>query len=119
MAARAVPAGLGQKGAKFWREIQKDYELATFEEMLLEQACRELDLIARFERKLKTQPVVVKGSMGQDIANPLSVAIMKHRQTFGSLMKQLKLPALEDDKPRSAASLHGQAAANARWKRGA
>lgn len=118
MPATASPAGLGRKGAAFWRKIMSDYELAPHEEMILEGACRELDLIAKLELAIKPAVLIVKGSMGQDVANPLLAEIRQHRMAFMSAIKQLRLPALEDKPAQSARSRSAQAAANARWARG-
>jgi len=119
MAVTPPPAGLGRKGAAFWRKIQKDFDLAVHEEMLLEQACMVADQMDRLNKFAKTAPQTVKGSTGQDIMNPVYGEIRQHNASMMSLVKALKLPEATDDRPQSPKSAHGQAAANARWARGA
>lgn len=118
MAAR-VPSRLGTKGARFWRETTKAYELSAHELHLLEGACRELDIIDRLEAVLDGAQLIVSGSMGQDTAHPLLAEVRQHRAAFGAIVKQLALPDVEDAAPISPRSRQAQAAANARWSRGA
>lgn len=109
------PPGLGAKGAAFWRKIIASYELAPHEEVVLEGACRELDLIAKIEVELKTASFVVKGSRGQDAASPLLAELRLHRAAFLSMVKAMRLPPLLEDQGRSPRSRQAQAAARARW----
>lgn len=114
-----VPTGLGKRAAAFWRDTTSVYELSAHELLLLEGACRELDIIDRLEESLDGARLVVRGSMGQDVAHPLLAEVRQHRAAFGAIVKQLSLPDAEDEKPMSPRSLQAQAAANARWSRGA
>lgn len=120
MAVRRVPIGLGKTGAKFWRDTTKIYVLAAHEALLLEAACRELDIIDRLEESLDGASLVVRGSMGQDVAHPLLAEVRQHRGAFASLLKSLSLPdADEEEKQDSPRTTAARAAANARWSRGA
>lgn len=119
MAARRAPAGLGKTAAKFWVDTTKVYELSAHEALILESACRELDIIDRLEESLRDADLVVRGSMGQDVAHPLLAEVRQHRSSFTGLVKALKLPDTEAEEPRSPRSMQAQAAANARWSRGA
>lgn len=112
----STPRGLGPKGGAFWRRIVKDYDLAVHEEFILEQACQEIDLIARLEKEVSNVLPIVKGSKDQDIANPLLVEIRHHRATVLQLVKAIKLP-VDAGEPKNPRSARGQAAANARWQR--
>lgn len=114
---KTPPAKLGTKARKFWRETVDIYELSASEALILEGACRELDIIERLQKELDGADLVVPGSMGQDTAHPLLQELRMHRQTFGSIVKQLALPDVEDEKPSSPRSRQAQKAAEARWGR--
>lgn len=117
MATRRAPAKLGAKAAKFWRDTTKNYELSAHEALILEGACRELDIIDRLDAELEGANLIVTGSQGQEIANPLLGEVRMHRAAFATFIRQLDLPEVEDDKPMSPRSRQAQAAANARWGR--
>lgn len=118
MATKRTPNKLGTKAAQFWRDTTKTYDLSPAELLILEGACREIDIVERMERELDGADLVVAGSMGQDTAHPLLAEVRQHRAAFGSMIKQLALPDAEEP-PSSARSRQAQAAANARWSRGA
>ncbi|MCK9496956.1 MAG: hypothetical protein M0R75_15900 [Dehalococcoidia bacterium] len=117
-----VPKGLAAKGAgrKIWREITSRYRLRADELRILEDACREADLVDRLETALADAPLTVNGSMGQPVANPLVQEVRQHRNTLKSLLSSLKLP---DDDATAAPnagevlSTGARAAAAARWGR--
>lgn len=120
MAALRTPTKLGPKARRFWRETTEVYELSVHEAVLLENACREIDIVERLEKELDGADLVVPGSMGQDTAHPLLMEVRMHRASVAAMIKQLALPDPEfEDKPMSARSRQAQAAANARWGRGA
>ncbi len=111
-----APSGLDKPGAALWRDVLAKYELRVDEQRILEDACRERDLIARLEAGLAGAPLIVKGSQGQDVINPLVSELRQHRSTFASLMRQLKLPDDgEGADSGGALSARNRAAAQARW----
>lgn len=117
----AAPKGLSKPGAALWRDVLGKYELRVDEHRILEDACRERDLIARMEDQLADAPLMVAGSMGQLVLHPMVGELRQHRATFATLMRQLKLP---DDAAGSdqggELSAKNRAAAQSRWsKRGA
>lgn len=118
MAKLPAPTKLGPKARKVWQEITSVYELRTDELRVLEDACREIDLVERLEEEFRDAPTMVKGSMGQMVASPLLQELRQHRQVAARLLKQLNLP---DEDGRNAANTSDLArkAANARWSRGA
>jgi hypothetical protein len=61
-------------------------------------------------------PLLVRGSQGQDVINPLISELRQHRATLASLLRQLKLPD-ESTRLAEARSTSARAAANARWSR--
>lgn len=113
-----APDRLGPKGKSLW-EIATTYELRPDELRVLEDACREADLIERLEIELRNAPLMVSGSMGQQVSSPLVSELRQHRATLNTLLKALKLP---DDGAKAGAedvSSKARAAAHARWSRGA
>ena len=113
----ATPKGLQAKGRRFWRDITSRYELRVDELRLLEDACREIDLIERLEDALIDAPLVAKGSMGQPVASPLVQEVRQHRSVLSSLLIKLKLPD-EEGKPATGELVtNARAAAMARWGR--
>ena len=92
-----VPAYLKSKGTQVWKSVTADYVLRDDEKVLLEQICREADLIQELHEELRKLPIMMTGSMGQDIVNPLLMEIRQHRSLMADLHKKLALPDL--DKP--------------------
>lgn len=116
---RQSPRGLSEKANKVWRSTLEDFDLSEHEYPILEGACRELDLITELEKELKGAPLMVRGSMGQDVANPLLAEVRQHRAAYVGLIRSLKLPEGESSVGQTPASRSAQNAANARWSRGA
>ena len=112
-----VPVGLGDIGAVLWVETLKSFDLRADEKVLLEQACREADLIAALDDELRFASFVVSGSQGQQVANPLLAEIRQHRSTYAALMARLKLSDVDDAKPSGLKAVPNQArdAAKSRW----
>jgi hypothetical protein len=113
------PKDLKPAGAKLWRLISDPakYELRPDELRILEDACREADLIDEIQRQLAGEPFMVTGSQGQDVIHPLIPELRQHRATLTSMLLKLKLP---DDEPTvkseaSPRSVGARNAANARW----
>jgi hypothetical protein len=92
MTARTTPLGLDVAGKTLWKSITKTYELRHDEAVVLEQACGEADMIARLRDGMVGQPLILKGSQGQDVINPIVSELRQHRATQAALLRQLKLP---------------------------
>lgn len=121
MSTAPTPKNLKVSGARLWRDVASKYVLRPDELRVLEDACREADLIDQIQAGLVGAPLYMTGSMGQKVANPLFAEIRQHRATFASLMRQLALPDEDSssgggggESPRSAAA---RKAANARWSK--
>ncbi|MDC8980682.1 hypothetical protein PR370_01030 [Mycobacterium marinum] len=108
-----MPPNLSEKAARFWRDVVANYTLRPDELRILEDACREIDLIELLRKGMAGQPLYMKGSMGQSVINPVVPEIRQHRATFASLVKQLALP--EPGAPEEPRSTRARSAANARW----
>lgn len=119
--SHTAPDGLGVSGQRLWDGIAGEgkYELRADELQVLEDACRESDLIATLHAGLVGEPLLMRGSQGQDVAHPLIAELRQHRATVASLLRGLKLPDI-DGSVAEARSTQARAAANTRWaKRGA
>lgn len=117
--AATTPAGLGDSGRALWSDIAGTYDLRPDERRLLEDACREADLIDRLEAEIADpdHEMVVKGSMGQPVSSPLVAEIRQHRTTLRALFGALKLP--DDQQAGAPRAVQARSAAAARWSRGA
>jgi hypothetical protein len=91
-----VPANLSPNGRRFWREMVGKYEFRPDELRILEDACREADLIDSLEVGMRaclaSNDMMVKGSMGQLVINPMISELRQHRATLAGLLRGLKLP---------------------------
>ncbi|MFG2596698.1 hypothetical protein [Streptomyces sp. NPDC048462] len=119
MALNEPPEGLGPQGMTLWQEIGEVFELRVDELRILGDACREVDLIERMHVALLDAPLLVKGSMGQEVANPLVQELRQHRALVARLLSALKLPDDEEqeDTDGRARSSQARKAALARWGR--
>lgn len=88
----SVPDGLSERGSALWSATTRRYELREDELRVLEDACREADLIDRMDSALSASGMMVSGSMGQDRVHPLVGEIRQHRTVLASLLRTLKLP---------------------------
>jgi hypothetical protein len=113
------PTGLGVSGRALWSEIADTYDLRPDERRLLEDACREADLIDRLEAEIAdpAHELQVRGSMGQPVSSPLVSEIRQHRTTLRALFAQLKLP--DEQSAAEPRAVQARSAAQARWSRGA
>lgn len=93
------PTGLKPRSRRMWKTITADYKLRADELDLLEDACREMDLIDALEAELKGSTYLVTGSQGQSVINPLVSEIRQHRATKKALWTALNLPDDESTAP--------------------
>lgn len=106
---RRTPPGLNVSGRRLYRQILSKYEFRPDEMVVLENACRVADTIARLDAALVDAPLVTVGVGGQDRIHPILVELRQQRIILASLLRQLQIP---DDVP----SVNQQrAAGNASW----
>lgn len=106
------PKGLNLGGRRLWKQVVKAYKLRVDELVLLESACKTVDMIADLEAAMDGQPLTSIGSMGQEREHPLLSEARMQRTYLNRTLAQLKLPDL--DQP-AAANPH-RAAAQSRWR---
>lgn len=118
MSAKA-PSGFGASARRLWTTITKTYDLRVDELRVLEDACREADLIDRMHAELSApdHELVVKGSMGQPVSSPLVQEIRQHRSVLQRLLGSLRLPDESAADVGLEASASAREAAMARWGR--
>lgn len=113
------PEALGPSGTRLWRDVSDAFELRVDELRVLEDACREVDLIERMEDALRDAPLTATGSTGQVVASPFLQELRQHRALVARLLASLKLPDEDGRQERDAGerSAHARKAALARWGR--
>jgi len=112
------PTKLKSAGRKLWVGLTNgEFEFNSAELRILEDACREVDLIDQMEKEIQSKDfkMVVRGSQGQPVASPVVQEIRQHRMTLRALIQALKLPEEDDGRATSA----GQVLAMQRWGNGA
>lgn len=114
-----APNHLGTKGKSLWHSIVTEYDLGPDDLRILEDACREADLIQRMDERIgePTFRFEVKGSTNQTRTNPLIQEVRQHRTVLARLLGSLRLRELDGDTtgtPAAPASAREEAAV--RWR---
>jgi hypothetical protein len=114
------PTGLGKAGAKLWREIVREAAgdnlvLEARERFWLESACKLVDRAAVIEAELATAPLMVKGSMGQQVPNGLLAELRQHHHLAAQMLARLKTDVAESSGIAVGGANRHRAAALARW----
>lgn len=111
---------LGGPGTRLWATITDAWDLPANERAVLALACRTATEEVRLSDALDGASLLVTGSSGQQVANPLLEQLRKHRELVSKLLASLDLPDPEEEgKTLSPRSQQAQKAAQARWsKRG-
>lgn len=112
---RPTPTGLGTTGRALWREVIDTYDLDPAEVVLLRELCATVDEIARMTADLAEMGVIVAGSRGQPVANPLLAHIATHRKLADQLVVALALPSGSETVGRRR-SAQAKQAVDSRWR---
>jgi hypothetical protein len=116
--AQKPPAGLGERGRRFWDDVTATYALRADELELLVEAARILDLLARLEAEVAAQPLVLPGSKGQARPHPLLSEQRQNQLALATICRQLGLPdhdAVRAHARESTRSSRARRAARERW----
>lgn len=108
------PENLSVSGRKLWKQVVSKYQLRADELRTLEDACAATDMVQMFTQSWLDlgQPLISKGSMGQEVEHPLIGSIDKQRKARQAFLRQLKLP----DDPSGAGQVNqNRAAGQSRW----
>ena len=92
MSKQVAPTGLDADGKALWSAITTDYTLRADEKVTLEAACRATDRLALMRDELAGMPLMLTGSTGQQVVNPLVAEIRAHEAQVSTLLAKLKLP---------------------------
>ncbi|MDT5258509.1 MAG: hypothetical protein QOD10_3589 [Mycobacterium sp.] len=111
-----TPSGLSQKAARFWRDVVTNYRLRPDELRVLEDACREVDLVDTLRKAMASSPLFMTGSMGQQVINPIIPELRQHRATLATLLRFLKIPDGESGLGHTR-STQARDAAMSRWQK--
>jgi hypothetical protein len=118
-AQKSAPKSLQTDGRRLWKAVTSAYELPPDELIVLESASACVDLVARLAKAMEGQPLVVKGSMGQEREHPLLSEQLQQRALLNRLLGQLRLPDLEPsaaEQDRLHRSHQARQAAQSRWQ---
>jgi hypothetical protein len=99
------PAHLGPRGRRLWRETVAACAVLPLdpgEEAILGEACRVADEIERLVAGLAGEPLMVAGSKGQPVPNPMFAEVRAHRATLAALIRRLDLGKRRASRPRGA-----------------
>ncbi|MEQ6901821.1 hypothetical protein [Nocardioides sp. YIM 152588] len=100
-----VPRTLGDEGKRLWRAIARQWasdglEPDARELRLLEDACHEADVLqhvsAALAEALDEGRMIVKGSTGQPVTNPLIAEARRSRAQIAALLLKLGLDAPDE-----------------------
>jgi hypothetical protein len=116
MAAPKAPDGLRSGGKSLWASIAGKYQLRPDELSVLTSACKTADRIESLERSHDElgNPVLTRGSMGQDVIHPLIAEMRTQHAHMATLLAKLKLPDDADGEPVN----QQRDAANSKWATG-
>jgi hypothetical protein len=81
------PAGTDEPGRRLWQEIVELYELEAHELVLLEQACRTLDLCETLQTTVDREGPIVAGR-----TTAATVELRLQRVMLGRLLTALRIP---------------------------
>lgn len=112
----AAPRDLSRRGADFWRQTVKDFELSDVELLLLRECCRLLDECETLREAVTNDGVTVAGSTGQLRVHPALGELRQHRLALGRLLAQMALPDVDEDTLRSPTQARARKAAQTRWR---
>lgn len=86
------PAHLGKVGKSKWRRLIEENTFSASELVTLELLCAQLDALDKLDSEMATMGVVVAGSEGQPVVNPV---LRERRETIrqiDQLMVALAIP---------------------------
>lgn len=95
-----APNGLGRRGKAFWQQLHAEVGFFSCEPhrlLLIEDACREADLVERLQKAVDSNDLRVKGSQQQPVSAPELAEIRLHRKALVDILKALAIPEPEAD----------------------
>lgn len=94
-----APAGLRRRGKALWVELHTEFDFTgePHRRVLVEDACREADLVDRLQRAVTANDLRVRGSQGQPVTAPEVSELRLHRKALADILRALALPDAEED----------------------
>ncbi len=114
MSTPRPPKDLAERGRAIWRDAVTRFEPTPTELAQIADLARTVDLCERVAAELAAQPLLVKGSRGQDVPNPLIAELRQLRDLASRLAARLGMSD-DDDATNRAQFRFAQAGAKARW----
>ena len=93
-----MPRGFGVEGQKLWQGVVTEFELTTADPdklRILFDACKTADLVKRLDDAAGKAPLTVKGSMGQEVINPLIAQAQSSRMQLAQVMNAAGMSAAD------------------------
>ena len=112
---RRSPAGLGARGARFWRASTGSFDFSEAEFHLLEEACRTLDDLDRLAEAVASDGAMTRGSAGQPVVHPALTEARGQRLALHRLLAALQLPDEDGATIPTSTSMRASTAARGRW----
>jgi phage terminase small subunit len=109
---------LAAAGKRLWSDVLGAYELTPGEREVLVALCHAVDQLGRLNAEMATAPLMIKGSRGQQVPNPLLAQIRASAKSVESLQRALCLPP-PGEKVGKFSNPHTASSVNARWSRAA
>ena len=85
MTTPRVPPGLGPRGRRLYRDLRAGFDFDAGESVVLNEACRTADLVDRLASRLAAEELIVDGSRGQSVLNPIAAELRLQRDLLGRL----------------------------------
>ena len=95
-----MPRGLENEGQKLWTAVVSAFEMTTADPdklRVLFDACKTADLLKRLDAAAAKAPLTVKGSMGQEVINPLIGQAQASRMQLAQLLARLNFASTDED----------------------
>ena len=109
------PVGVSGRGARFWRETHRVYQLEPDETLLLVEVCRLVTLLDQAAETIARDGPMSVGAAGQPVAHPAIAAADRMRPLLMRAVAQLALPHPDGKSVPTGHQVRGQAANAARW----
>lgn len=108
------PQGMGPRGKRLWRDVLEKFVLRPDEMATLESACYAEQRVVEIREQLAGMDLLVFGSTGQLVTNPLLIEVRAHENHVATLLARLKLKDVEAGAA-GATTNNARTAAQARW----
>ncbi|MDJ0325523.1 P27 family phage terminase small subunit [Cryobacterium sp. PH31-AA6] len=91
-----VPRGLARAGRKLWDAGTDDYDWASHELAMLEEACRTRDRIVQLDKIVEHEGLMLTSSQGSRV-HPAIAEARQQRLVMARLLATLGIPPLLED----------------------